>query len=188
LLLNWEADPENKNRIGSTALHRAASHGQVEIVKKLLENGCSVDTLNKIGSSTLHCAAFSGFTEVCKVLCASGGFKHIRRPNMAGFTPLDYAKNYKPLWEFFLSYDVKASSRYYSHNSDDKRGEKPTVTVHSVPSKGSFHKKTFVADADGSLGSFHKKTVTIQESDGQIHRKSSEEALSQPITLHIRTP
>jgi hypothetical protein len=182
LLLNWEADLENKNRIGSTALHRAASHGQIETVKKLLENGSSVDSLNKIGSSPLHCAAFSGFVEVAKLICASGGFKHIRRPNMAGMTPLDYAKTSKALWEFFLTYDVKSSSR--SSEQDHKRGDK-TVTLHSVtvPSKGSFHKKHLAVDGD--RGSFHKKTVTIQ--DGAT-RKPSQDDVSQPITLHIRTP
>jgi hypothetical protein len=182
LLLNWEADLENKNRIGSTALHRAASHGQVDTVKKLLENGSSVDSLNKIGSSPLHCAAFSGFVEICKLICASGGFKHIRRPNLAGMTPLDYAKTCKPLWEFFLTYDVKSSSR---GSADDGKHRDKTVTLHHIASKGSFHKKHLVVEGD--RGSFHKKTVTIQD-DHHPHRKSSGDDVSQPITLHIRTP
>jgi len=180
LLINWEADLELKNRIGSTALHRAASHGQIEIVQKLLANGSSVDALNKIGSSPLHCAAFSGFVDIAKLICGNGGFKHIRRPNLAGMTPLDYAKSCKPLWEFFLTCDVKTTSR--SSDAEGKHRDK-VVTLHNVQGKGSFHKKHLTIDGD--RGSFHRKTVTIQE-DPQ--RKTSADDISQPITLHIRTP
>jgi len=100
-----------------------------------------------------------------------------------------------------LTYDVKSSSRA----SDDGKQRAShiavvppslasleetgaptdkTVTLHNVASKGSFHKKHLVVDGD--RGSFHKKTVTIQ--DDHPHRKSSGDDVSQPITLHIRTP
>jgi len=79
-----------------------------------------------------------------------------------------------------LTYDVKSSSRA----SDDGKQRDKTVTLHNVASKGSFHKKHLVVDGD--RGSFHKKTVTIQ--DDHPHRKSSGDDVSQPITLHIRTP
>jgi len=173
LLLNWEVDVEIKNRIGSTPLHRACSHGQIEVVQKLLANSSSVDTLNKIGNSPLHCAALAGYADIAKLICTSGGFKHLRRPNLAGMTPIDYAKNCRPMLEFFQTYDVKSktSPRSYEFETKNARG-----------GKGSFHRKHLVVEGDRS--SFHKKTVTIQEPP----RKTSVEDLSQPITLHIRTP
>jgi len=111
-LLNWESDIEAKNRIGSTALLRAVSHDQPDIVKRLLKDGASIEVTNKIGNTALHCAAFVGSMEVTRLLLEAQASAHILQTNKFGATPLMIAsKTSAPLAKYLLS-QRPGSSRY----------------------------------------------------------------------------
>jgi hypothetical protein len=103
-LLNWEADIEAKNRIGSTALIRAISHDQLDIAKRLLKDGASISVTNKIGNTALHCAAFVGSLEGAKLLIEAQALAHINQPNLYGATPLMLAaKSSSALCKYLIS-------------------------------------------------------------------------------------
>eukprot|EP01116_Phalansterium_solitarium_P014880 TRINITY_DN3277_c0_g1_i2.p1 TRINITY_DN3277_c0_g1~~TRINITY_DN3277_c0_g1_i2.p1 ORF type:complete len:287 (+),score=67.20 TRINITY_DN3277_c0_g1_i2:127-987(+) len=53
---------------GNGALIWAATHGQADVVRKLLENGAYVNAQNRRGESALQIAARAGFEQVCAVL------------------------------------------------------------------------------------------------------------------------
>lgn len=76
----------------TTPLHRAARHGQVEIVKKLLEKGCIVDVVNDKKRTPLF-SAMQCITrdkrEMIQFLIQSGA--QLGRFDSYGFTPIHYA-------------------------------------------------------------------------------------------------
>lgn len=57
---------------GTTALHRAASHNEVEIAKLLLHYGANVSARDKYGAMAFHHAVVNGHAEIIKVLYNSG--------------------------------------------------------------------------------------------------------------------
>lgn len=57
---------------GTTALHRAASHNKVEIVKLLLHYGANISATDENSAMAMHHAAVNGHTEIIKVLYESG--------------------------------------------------------------------------------------------------------------------
>jgi len=59
-------------RGSSIPLHLAASEGDVELVKELLEQGLNVNARDMHGLTPLHVAALKGHTEVAKVLLEHG--------------------------------------------------------------------------------------------------------------------
>jgi len=107
LLFLSDAQLENKDRLGSTALHRAVSHNQIAVVRKLLEPGLDADLFarNNIGNTPIHIASYCGYLEIAKVLLEHGAYRLKDTPNRVGMTPLDYARkaamhdliqNYRP--------------------------------------------------------------------------------------------
>lgn len=63
----------NSIRFGNNALCAAASHGQIEIVKILLQTkGIDINAVNSSGNTPLMCAAKYGFPEVVYLLLQSG--------------------------------------------------------------------------------------------------------------------
>lgn len=86
------ANTENKNRLGNTALHRAISHGHLDVVNELLTRGANIHTANKIGNTALHIASYCGHLEIAARLLEEGAAKDIKIPNKVNMTPLDYAK------------------------------------------------------------------------------------------------
>ena len=60
LLLNTEADIENRNNNGCTILHMAAFHGHVDILHLLVKNGADLESQDKRGCRALHIAASLG--------------------------------------------------------------------------------------------------------------------------------
>jgi ankyrin repeat protein len=77
-------------RLGSTALHRAVSHGQIGVVKKLLSPGIEADIAarNNIGTwlatvpldrmtgnTCLHIAAYMGNVEMARILMDHGAHR-----------------------------------------------------------------------------------------------------------------
>lgn len=53
-------DPKEKDRTGTTALHKAAANGHVEIVQLLIERGGDINQPDITESTALHAAARNG--------------------------------------------------------------------------------------------------------------------------------
>ena len=68
LLLDKEAQLEEKSIVGNTPLHLAASQGRVEIVRLLCDRGADVEACNNHGRRPLHYAAYCGRLSVVKEL------------------------------------------------------------------------------------------------------------------------
>ena len=77
------------------SLYDASSHGQVDVVRRLLEGGANVDAKEEDGSTPLHIAAEMGHLEVLAYLEAQGG-GNIEAANNAGETPLQLAIQHWP--------------------------------------------------------------------------------------------
>ncbi len=52
-LLQENADPNERDASGNTALHRAATYGSIEIVRLLIDNKANLDSRNKQGDTPL---------------------------------------------------------------------------------------------------------------------------------------
>ena len=81
------ADPEG----GLTALHGAAGHGHVDIVRMLLDANASANKPRKDGTTALYFAAAGGHLEVVKLLLQRGAQASHRRND--GKTAADVAQN-----------------------------------------------------------------------------------------------
>ena len=68
LLLDKEAQLEEKSIVGNTPLHLAASQGRIEIVRLLCDRGADVEACNNHGRRPLHYAAYCGRLSVVKEL------------------------------------------------------------------------------------------------------------------------
>ena len=65
--MNGGGDIHGKEKLGHTALHRAAQNGHTQVVECLIRLGSSAIALND-KSSPLILAAYGGFLENCRVL------------------------------------------------------------------------------------------------------------------------
>jgi ankyrin repeat protein len=77
---------------GLTPLHVAASQGDVEVIKRLLQSGsvASVDAQDDLqGNTALHEAAWKGYSQTIEVLMKYKANAYIK--NKGGFTPLHLA-------------------------------------------------------------------------------------------------
>jgi ankyrin repeat protein len=82
------ANPNERERSGgSSPLITAATFGQTEVAKALIEAGADVDQSNYDGSTTLLTAALFCRTEIVEALLDAGADRSIR--NNAGSTALD---------------------------------------------------------------------------------------------------
>jgi len=72
---------------GGTPLLVAATFGQVEAVKFLIEKGANVNGTSNDGATALHGAAFFCHTEIVKLLLGKGAV--VSAKNIRGETPLD---------------------------------------------------------------------------------------------------
>lgn len=88
MLLNAGAAPNMaaQSQYAYTPLIEAASLGQTDMVRVLLERGAVVNATNKVGQTGLHLA---GNAEVAKLLLAAGANLSARDAN--GDTPIEYA-------------------------------------------------------------------------------------------------
>ena len=79
----------NNVSVSSTPLHRAAQNGNIEEVRRLLENGADVNAQANNGSTPLHAAAEEGQREVVQLLLDGGADIEVR--DMFGDRPLHMA-------------------------------------------------------------------------------------------------
>ena len=87
------SDPDCAKRVdnyGFTALHWAAMFGHVEVSRKLIKRGVSVNLQGLWGNTALHQAAMWGHVSACRLLLESGADISVR--NRDGATPLDCAR------------------------------------------------------------------------------------------------
>lgn len=132
LLFHFEANLENKNKIGSTALHTAVSHGHLEAVKELLKLGAKIGALNNMGNTPVHLAAYTGNVEIMEVLLKNGGTRFIHSKNKVEMTPVDYARK-KQMGDLLTNASVQAGHplsvpKPISENDDDKEGDEKSPT------------------------------------------------------------
>ncbi|XP_039541274.1 ankyrin repeat domain-containing protein 1b isoform X2 [Pimephales promelas] len=80
------ADPDACDNFNRTALHRACSQGNVEIVNTLLEAGASIENKDKLRSTPLHVAVRTGQYECAEHLIHCGA--DVNAKDIEGDTPL----------------------------------------------------------------------------------------------------
>lgn len=86
LLLDFKANPDQRDAYGTTPLSRAAA-GSLELLKLLIGRGASLEAATtRQGWSVLHIAAAEGNVEIIKELIAAGASVESR--NNLGATPL----------------------------------------------------------------------------------------------------
>jgi hypothetical protein len=83
-------NPNSRYYMGWTDLHSAASAGDAECVRELLEEGADPNAKNEYGWTPLHVAAREGHVDVARLLLQHGADPSIRSRD--GKTPLDLAK------------------------------------------------------------------------------------------------
>jgi ankyrin repeat protein len=83
------ASINEQDRYGCTALHLAASRGNVNASRALLDHGACLEITDKLGRTPLHRAAERGFVDLCLELISRGADLHSR--DLRGETPLTRA-------------------------------------------------------------------------------------------------
>lgn len=78
------------NKTGWTPLHYAATTGQIEIIKLLLEEHAYIDAESPNGSTPLMMAAMYGTAEAAKLLMEEGADPTLK--NEKGLTAIDFAQ------------------------------------------------------------------------------------------------
>ena len=92
-----------KNRNGSDALYVATQHGQIEVVKTLLQAGASPNCVLTTGMTTLHAAIHHGQEAIVGLLVGAGADVHAALED--GTTPLHLAADFgcHTAYEFLLA-------------------------------------------------------------------------------------
>lgn len=88
LLIEYGANVDKESKEPSTALHYAASIGDIETLIYL----CKSATVDILDNTPLHWACSSGRVDSAKVLIQNGA--DYNKKNSDKYTPLDYAKSY----------------------------------------------------------------------------------------------
>src|SRR3569623_1411192 len=65
---NLEADIDQRNHEGASALHIAVRRGDVAIVNTLLDRGANIYQRNNDGANALHYAALNGLVAIVNIL------------------------------------------------------------------------------------------------------------------------
>ena len=125
MLDSEDIDIDAATHIGTTALIRAASSGQVEIVKLLMSRGADPTRANWYGSA-LHCAAEAGQCESIRVLLDSG--MNIDLRDTFGRTPLHCASDQRHTLAIEILLDMGADP-----NAQDNAG---VMLIHDTAQAG----------------------------------------------------
>ena len=88
-LLENGADVGFANKIGLTALHLAALHGNNEMARLLLDYSADVNVIDPFGLTPLHLAAQYGHVDTIETLLANGADIHAKTKDR-GLTPLHW--------------------------------------------------------------------------------------------------
>jgi len=93
MLVAREANLEQRNKCGWTALHMAVNHNHEEIVEFLIEKGASTSNYSEKGFTPIMKAVECNYVKVLKMLlfCAQTKQQHVDIMSGQGFTALFYA-------------------------------------------------------------------------------------------------
>ena len=112
-------DKAKKDAKSSTSIHDAAVEGNIEIVKKYLDDGNDVDFKNYDFMTPLHFAAIGGHKEIAELLITKGADVNVK--GIGGWTPLHgaAANGHKEIAELLMANGAKINSIYSSHEETD---------------------------------------------------------------------
>ncbi|KAF3005617.1 hypothetical protein E8E13_002525 [Curvularia kusanoi] len=88
---NWKRGLEERDDEEATALHWAAYHGNVEIVRLLLEAGADIEAETEDNGTALHIAAHEDHEDVVRLLLEEGASRCIEVEDCGHKTALDVA-------------------------------------------------------------------------------------------------
>jgi len=71
-LVEHDADVNQQNKLGRTALHRAASKNEIKVIQSLVDCGSDIDLADVCGKTAIHWATFYGNFDAVKVLFENG--------------------------------------------------------------------------------------------------------------------
>ncbi|KXJ26455.1 Cyclin-dependent kinase 4 inhibitor D [Exaiptasia diaphana] len=90
LALIFSKSPQDLDESGTTALHKAAANGHLEVLKLLVEQGSDVNKTDITGCSPLHAASRNGHMSCVKFLVEHGA--DFKLKSIKGNTPMVVAK------------------------------------------------------------------------------------------------
>lgn len=116
LLDNPECIKQRDEKFGSTPLHKAASNGQIEICKLLIEKGADIQAINNSQETPLHFASYNGHLGVAKLLINKG--VDIKQQGRQGGSNLHMAAwgGHPEMIKFFIEKGINANIQ--DSNSD----------------------------------------------------------------------
>jgi len=119
LLLKTDIDPNDTNKCGSTALHRASRCGSnPNCVELLLKNGANVNAADNNGKTALHLASYYGNLKSVEILLKSGA--NANAANNNGETALHNATGIITTWPDCVELLLKFGANI---NATDNNGE-----------------------------------------------------------------
>ena len=90
-------DVNEQDALGNTPIHYAATYGNTDAIKELVDFGADVNVPNNVGNTPLHNASFRGHLSSVKALLGCGADKTLT--NRLGQTPADLAYAYPEVLE-----------------------------------------------------------------------------------------
>jgi len=148
-LLDRGAEPNAKDRLGTTALHLAALWGHKDIVSMLIAQGADVNATDDERWTPLHVAAMKGNAELLEVLMAHGASQSII--DRKGKTPVDLAEENrrKEAVDFLRQYTGKKKDRDAAEvAADADADETPTRDLLMAAHNGELKKVQRLLDSD----------------------------------------
>ena len=108
-----------RDKYGWTPLYCAVHHGNIEVVKLLLELGADTSVSNAQQKTPLHCAASQGRREICEILIAGGA--SLNAEDKHSVTPLHDCnfKGHYQLFEWLINGDSTAVSSDINEKNDE---------------------------------------------------------------------
>ncbi len=109
LLLNFHADPDNRNRKGKTVLLEAADSERPDIIRLLMIAGANLYKTDSEGNTALHIAANNGDPESVRLLLIAGIDPN--QKNIYGETPLKLADSNEEYREIIIELLISAGAK-----------------------------------------------------------------------------
>ena len=103
-LLECGLSPNPCNSFGDFIVHYVCKRSNIDILKCLVDHGCSLDVCDSFGRTPLHCVAWAGeFCSRSAELILDTNWKQILVEDNHGRCPLDYVRKQDyPVWIEFL--------------------------------------------------------------------------------------